>query len=142
MRTLPVLLVLAGVVLLPGCARPTFDPERATRPYPVELGRVAMADIQVFRDGVNIDLVNATPRTYEDVTLWVNRRFAAVVDSLPAGQTKRQSLWEFYDELGEVFNAGGFFRTRRATPVRLVEIEPSDGSGMIGLITIRAERVE
>ena len=137
------LLLVAGVALLgTGCTRPLFDPARATRKYPGALDRVEIVDIQVFREGVSLDVVNATVRSYEDVTLWVNRRYAAAIPSIPAGRTTSFSLWEFYDERGEVFNAGGFFRTRRPTPVRLVEIEPADGGGMIGLVTIRAEPAE
>jgi hypothetical protein len=142
MRSLAPLLLAGAALLAPGCTRPLFEPERATRPYPTELHRVEMADIQVFREGVHVDLVNATPYTYRDVTVWVNRRYAASIPAIPAGRTTRFSLWEFYDELGQVFNAGGFFRTRRATPVRLVEIEPTDANGMIGLVTIRAEGVD
>ena len=103
-----------------------------------------MADIQVFRESVHLEVVNATPRSYEGVTLWVNRRYALDDATLPAGRTTRLSLWDFYDEFGEVFNAGGVFRTRPPTPVRLVEIEPAGDSGiigMIGLVTIRSEPV-
>ena len=135
--------VAAAVFLLAsGCMGPPYDPARATRPYPTDLERLEMVDIQVFREGIHLEIVNATAHSYEDVTLWLNRRFALASPPLPAGKTTRIRLWDFYDERGEVFNAGGFFRTRRPTPVRLMEIEANDGSGMIGLITNRAERRE
>jgi hypothetical protein len=62
--------------------------------------------------------------------------------SLPAGKTVRLSLRGFYDELGEPFRAGGFFRTEKPMPVRLVEMQFSEEQPMIGLITIRAEKAE
>lgn len=138
------LLLFSGVLLLPGagCMRQTHDPARATRPYPANLHRAASVDIQVFREGQTLELVNATARSYNDFDLWVNQRFVRHVKALPAGRTVRLSLTSFYDELGEPFRAGGFFRTEAPMPVRLVEIQTGSEEPMIGLITIRAEKVE
>ena len=119
-----------------------YDPDLATRPYPRDLHTTETVDIQVFRDDQAIELVNATARSYRDCDLWINQRYMRHVDALLAGQTVRLSLWDFYDERGDRFNAGGFFRTVEAERVRLVEIQPRENLPMVGLITIRAEEVD
>lgn len=131
---------LCGALLLAGCSGPRSHPERATRPYPAELHTTEVLTMQVFRDGSEIEIVNATPHTWRDVDLWVNQRYVQRVAELPAGATRTFSLWDFYDELGETMNAGGFFRFYAPTPVRLVEIQPGETQPMRGLVTIRAER--
>ena len=124
-----------------GCARTTYNPEWATRPYPHELHRTQTVDMQVFRRDTGIEIVNSTARSYNDFDLWINQRYVRHVEALPAGGTIRLSLWEFHDEIGDAFYAGGFFRTYEPTPVRLVEIQPGAGQPMIGLITIRKEEI-
>ncbi|MHC4989349.1 MAG: hypothetical protein ACYTGC_00070 [Planctomycetota bacterium] len=146
---------LLTLLALGGCLPATYDPARATRPYPDELhlasltdgqGQVVrrpqVIDMQVFRDGASIEIVNSTARSFEDFDLWVNQRFMRRVESLPAGDKIRLSLWDFYDELGEAFNAGGLWRTVEPTPVRLVQIQTGPEDPLIGLITIRAEDVD
>ena len=61
---------------------------------------------------------------------------------MAAGELIRLSLEEFYDERGEVFNAGGLWRTQEPMPVRLIEMQLSEDRPLIGLITIRAEPAE
>jgi len=107
--------------------------------YPEPLHTVNTADMQVFRDDQSIEIVNATPITYRNSTVWINQQFALRVEEIPAGETVRLSLWDFFDERGEVFNAGGFFATFEPTPVRLVEIQPGPETPLVGLITIREE---
>ncbi|MCH6551010.1 MAG: hypothetical protein IH804_03220 [Planctomycetes bacterium] len=128
-----------GVIVVAACARVRYDPARATRPYPHHLHRAVAVDIQVFRDSETIEIVNSTARSYSDFDLWVNQRYVQHIAGLAPGQTIRLSLWDFYDERGEVINAGGFWRTEPPTPVRLVEIQPGAEEPMIGLITIREE---
>jgi len=135
--------LLIGVTLaagvLPGCARQRYFPQQATRPYPVDLHTTDTVDIQVFRDGPTLEIVNSTARTYRDFDLWVNQRYVKHVDEMRAGETLRLSLWEFHDKYGEVIAAGGFFRTVEAMPVRMVEIQPAPDEPMVGLITIPGE---
>lgn len=129
-------------MLTAGCARSQYFPERAAEAYPHELHVASSVDIQVFRDETNIEIVNATGTTYRDFTLWINQRYMKKVDRLRAGETRRFSLWQFYDERGEVMNAGGFFRIYAPDPVRLVQIQIDDESPLIGLIAIPAEPLE
>jgi hypothetical protein len=127
---------------LAGCARKTYDPNWATRPYPHELHQTAMVDMQVFRRGEKIEIVNSTAKSYRDFDVWVNQRFVRHVDALPAGGSIKLSLWDFHDENGDVFNAGGFFRTVEPTPVRLVEIQAAPDQKMLGLVAIRSEEIK
>jgi len=133
----------------------SVNPRRATRAYPEHLhlqeisvlaeGPVRMpraVDMQVFRDGGHIEIVNSTARSYHDFDLWINQRYMRSVDRLEAGETRRFDLHGFYDERGEVISAGGFFATRAPTPVRLVQIQVDDTQPLIGLITIRSETAQ
>jgi hypothetical protein len=138
-------IVIAGLVattLGAGCRGPVFVPEQATRDYPLDKHTTDTVDIQVFRDGPWIEVVNSTAQSYHDFELWINQRFVRRVDRMAAGETVRLRLTEFFDERGESVVAGGFFRTRAATPVRLVQIQPDPDEQMIGLISIRAEDIQ
>src|SRR5690554_4532820 len=126
----------AAALATTACQPKMYVPQRATRSYPVERHTTQTLDMQVFRNGSEIEIVNTTAHSYQDFDLWVNRRFVHHVESLPAGQSITLSLWDFFDERGERFNAGGFFRTIEPTPVRLVQIEQSPESPLVGLITI------
>lgn len=132
---------LALAAVLTGCHGNLYDPQMAARPYPRDLHTTNVADIHVFRDGTTLEIVNSTPHSYQNFDLWVNQRYVAHVDQMAAGQTIRLSLWDFRDEFGDGFNAGGFFRTRPATPVRMVEIQAGPQQPMIGLVAIRAEEI-
>lgn len=134
--------ILTSLAFLAGCAPSLYHPERATRAYPMDLHRPQSVDVQVFRDDTSITLVNATPNTYEDVDLWINQRFVHSIGTLAAGETRTISLWDFYDVRGDQFNAGGLFRTREPTPVRLVEIQAGADQPLIGLIAIPGEPLE
>lgn len=141
-RVLLILLVLAASSASVSCARKTYDPAWATRPYPENLHTTRqVADMQVFRDDTNIEIVNTTAHSYSHVDVWVNQRYVSHVDALPAGQTRTLSLWDFKDEYGNLFYAGGFFRTYTATPVRMVEIQTALDESMIGLVAIRREDI-
>jgi hypothetical protein len=124
-----------------GCGQQINDPHLATEPYPRDQHTPNVADIQVFRDGTKLEIVNSTAHSYRDFDLWLNQRYVRRVDALDAGETITLSLWDFRDEYGDTFSAGGFFRAYEPTPVRMAEIQPAPGHDMIGLITIRAEEV-
>ena len=130
------------VALLFGCSRSTFIAERATQAYPAELHNTRTLDVQVFREGTDIRIVNTSPISFESFDLWLNKRYVRHVDALPAGETIVLSLWEFYDHRGEVFNAGGFFASYDPTPLRLAQIQLDDETPMIGLVTIRSEKAD
>jgi len=128
--------------LCSGCARQMYYPQRASEPFPAHLHAANAVDIQVFRNGTRIELVNATPHSYEDFALWINQRYVQQIAALPAGGRLTLSLWDFYDERGEVMQAGGFFRAYDPDPVRLVQMQLDETSSLVGLITIRDEPLE
>lgn len=136
---IPMLLLAAALV---SCEHQRYFPELACPPFPEHLHEANAVDIQVFREGTSIELVNATPRRYRDFKLWVNQRYMKRVDQLAPGETLRLSLWEFYDERGELMNAGGFFRTHEPDPVRMVQIQIDDETPLIGLVAVRQEPLE
>ncbi len=138
--TMRSLSICAAACLLPGlaaCHKTVYDLDKATRPYPFDLHRPDSVDMQVFREGTKIEIVNSTPTTYRACDVWVNQRYMRHVEALAAGETLRLSLFDFYDERGERFSAGGFFATQPATPVRLVELQVSPDEPIVGLISIR-----
>ncbi len=137
-----VVIVLLTMLMHLGCARRTYHPQRATDPYPRHLHTTDVVDVQVFRDATTIELVNATPQSFEKFSLWLNQRYVRDVERLPAGGRLRLSLWDFYDERGERMNAGGFFRVYEPDPVRLVQIQLDDTTPLIGLVSIRDEPLE
>ncbi|MCA9291496.1 MAG: hypothetical protein KDA25_10230, partial [Phycisphaerales bacterium] len=96
-RRLGLIAGLAGFIALAGCARAMTDPSRATRPYPVALHVPSSVDIQVFRRGTSITVVNATPVTYRNASMWINQRFVRPIARLDAGARRTYSLWDFRD---------------------------------------------
>ena len=122
-----------------GCGRSMYVPSQATRSYSHDLHTIETADIQVFRDEEIIELVNATVHTYRNFDIWINQRYVLQVDQMLAGETIRLSLWNFFDERGDRFNAGGFWATREPERVRLVELQAARNLPMMGLLTIRSE---
>ena len=131
--------ILCAMFVAAGCAKTMYDPVRATRPYPFDKHEATSIDIQVFRKGPTLEIVNSTPVTYRDFDIWLNQRFTRHVDVLYAGETVQLSLWEFWDLRGDRFSAGGFWRTEEPTPLRLVELQLNDDDPLIGLIAIYQE---
>jgi hypothetical protein len=131
------------LALLPAaCNTPNFDPSKATREYPFELHTTATLPIQVFRDGTTIEIVNSTDNHWGESSLWINQQYMRLISGLAPGQRLTLDLNDFRNDIGEVFRAGGFFRTRQPTPVRLVEIQPGEGQPLIGFVTIRGGDLE
>jgi hypothetical protein len=135
-------LVMAGVVMagmFGGCSGRRYVASQATRPYPAQLGQGGIVDVQVFRDGGDLILVNATPQSFSDFDIWVNRRYMLHLDRLEAGETRRLWFGDFFDEWGETPVAGGFFRAERPTPSILVQFETGTEEPLLGAIAIPAE---
>lgn len=141
-RAISWIAVIAAALLPAACTPKMYDPGQATRAYPRNLHTTQTVDMQVFRRDTDIEIVNTTATSYADFDLWINRRYVRHVDALPAGKTITLSLWDFHDEFGDRFNAGGFFREYEPTPVRLVQIQPTADQPLVGLISIRIEDVK
>jgi hypothetical protein len=120
---------LLAIVLpasLGGCAPRGYDPEMAAAAYPADAHTAESVDIQLFRDGPDARIVNATVKSHRDVRLWINQRWVRDIPDLPAGAIVDLSLRGFRDVNGEQFVAGGFFRTERMTPIVLAQLQRRD----------------
>lgn len=104
--------------------------------YP-ERPQATTLDIQVVRDQTTIRLTNTTARSYGSSRLWINRWYSQPIERFDVGQTLKLSLWDFRDEYGESFQAGGFFATRK--PEKLVLAQLESGGEMLGLIVVETE---
>jgi len=136
------LLVLSSLSAV-GCQSMPYDPERATDPYPRQLHNAAApVDIQVFRVGERLRVVNATTTDYGDLRLWLNQRYVRDVDAIPAGTIVDFPLRDFWDVWGGRPNPGGIFRRFEPTPIRMAQLQLDDESPLVGLIVVRAERAD
>lgn len=134
----------AGVLALPACHGPV-QRGAATEPraYPYAETRGDVENIQVFRDGTHLRLTNTTATGFGAGRLWVNRRFSREIDGLAVGESLDLNLYEFVDQYGDKFRAGGFFATQDPDNVVLVQLEArrlddaSDDPSMYGLIVVR-----
>ena len=98
------LLFLVLCLACTGCNRPNYDPAYATRLYPFQLHTTDTLPIQVFRDGTHLEIVNSTDRSWGPSTIWVNQQFAYEISGLASGQRVTLDLFEFRNDLGEIFN--------------------------------------
>ena len=122
-------LIAAGVV---GCSSGP-DADFGGPVYP-ELAQADTLDIQVVRDVTVIRLTNTTANSLGPARLWVNRWFSLPVERFDVGQTLELSLWDFRDQYGESFQAGGFFSTQK--PERLVLAQIETGGTLHGLVVV------
>ncbi len=131
--------MLCGAVLLTvamtGCGDHKLSPSMAGPAYPFQQHTTDTVAVQVFRDGTQITIVNATATAWGPSRLWLNQRFSRTISGLAAGETRSFDLHTFWDEDGESFPAGGFMSSRQDMPVRLVEIDQGD-SAMVGFVSI------
>ena len=135
-----ILLGLAAMFAMSiGCIPRRYDPAKATRNYPAELGQVETVNMQVFQLSHSIRIVNASPQNYSDFDLWINQRYMVHVDSLEAGQSIEISMNDMWDVRGDGPNPGGWFRWYDPTPIRLVQIQADQESPLIGLVAILPE---
>ena len=129
---------VASLSVLSACNYRGYDAALAGPAYQFALHTTNTADVQVFRDGTHITLVNATATAWPASRIWLNQRFSRSIDGLAAGETTSLNLFSFWDEDGESFPGGGFLSSRPSMPVRLVEIESGDDTRMVGFLTIAA----
>lgn len=126
-----------------GCRFVPYDPEQATRPYPRHLHQAGIpADIEVFREGNTVRLVNATVTSFGPCDLWINQRYMQRLDGLPAGQTVLVRVNDFWDHWGNGPNRDGILRRYKPTPIRLAELQVSDSAMLVGLVAIRSETID
>lgn len=141
----PALLALAAAALaLPACRGPAQrGANTEPRAYPFEGPRGEVVDIQAFRVGTRLKLTNTTSTGFGPGRLWVNQRFSREIDGLAPGESVDLNLYEFVDEFGDEFRAGGFFATDDPDKVVLVQLEArrlddaSEDPSMHGFVLVR-----
>lgn len=121
-RVMLTLLIAAGVSALGACHSAPTKVDYA-RPYPADAFQTSTVNIQVVRDGTEIELTNTTARSFGPCTLWINERFSKPLDGFKIGETLRFSLRDFRDQYSEPFRAGGFFATVLPDEVVKAELE-------------------
>ena len=142
-RLLVAALLALSTFAVVGCRYVPYDPEKATRPYPRHLHQAATpADIEVFREGNTVRLVNATITSFGPCDLWINQRYTQHLDGLAAGETVLVQLSDFWDHWGNGPNRDGLLRRYKPTPIRLAELQLSDTTMLVGLVAIRSETVD
>ena len=137
-------LALVAACVLPACnALPTGLADKSVgpydRPFPVELAQTETLDIQVIRrPETRITMTNTTARSFGPSTVWLNGRFNRPIDGFRAGQTLTLDLYDFRDEFGETFRAGGFFATKAPEKIMHAQLETlvEGDSRMIGLVMV------
>ncbi len=129
------LLTATAAAAAGGCQSYPYDPEKATRPYPVRLTQSDVIKVQVIPDldTGNITVVNATATSYTNFDLWLNRRYMKHVESLKSGETLQLDIETFWDERGEGPFPGGWFRYFDPTPVVLAQMQLAPDKPLIGL---------
>ncbi|MBL9140693.1 MAG: hypothetical protein JNK53_02400 [Phycisphaerae bacterium] len=130
---------LTGALLAIGCQTYPYDPAKATRAYPEQLKQEKVVDIQVIPDvgEGTLTIVNATPVTYANFDLWINRRYMRHVETLKAGQQLTLDIDSFWDERGEGPFPGGWLRYYQPTPIVLAQIQTAPDAPLIGLSATR-----
>lgn len=127
----------AALSLVAGCSGPVQTRGIDARSYPFEPGQSQVHDIQVFRDGTRLRMTNTTASSFGPGTVWVNRRFSHPVGGLGVGESLDLDLYEFVDEFGDTFRAGGFFAKQNPDPVVLVQYEAAADEVMHGFVLVR-----
>lgn len=133
---LSLLVVLAGVGI-PGCSilggqENTGFVERGV--YPANRKQTRTLDIQVARDETVIRFTNTTAHPIPACTMWINAWYSRDVPAIGVGETVRLNLFEFKDQYGEEFRAGGFFATDK--PMRLVLAQLALEEELVGLVVV------
>lgn len=123
-------------VLAIGCNANLYDPKLATRPYPEALQQETVVQVQVVPMQTQIRFINATSTSYDNIDIWINRRFVMHVERFDAGQQMEVEIENFRDQWGQCPQPGGFWRTRPPTPIVITQIQRDETRPLIGLVTL------
>jgi hypothetical protein len=125
--------VLAVGTIMPGCSTAeTGFIEREI--YPANTRQTKSLDIQVFRDSTTIRFTNSTAVSIPACTMWINAWYSTDFKGLAVGESIEMNLYDFNDQYGDTFRAGGFFATER--PTKLVFAQLEVGDELLGLVVV------
>jgi len=131
--------ITLSCALIAACDTTLYEPSAATRAYPDSLAQDRVVQIQAVPRETDLELINATSVDYKDVDIWINRRYVQHLGELAAGQTVRMPIAQFRDIWGQCPQPGGFWRTRKPTPLVVVQIQQDEKSPLVGLVTVVPE---
>lgn len=127
-------IAIAASALIGGCAQRAVVNFEDAREYPLEAVQNETLNIQVFRNGTQIQLTNTSARTLPAGTLWINQWWFQEVPELAPGESLELGLRDFVDRYGQPFRAGGFFATRDPDLVVLAQWQTQDD--LLGLVVV------
>lgn len=125
--------VLSTAALLAGCSTGTTGFVEGPI-YPAQLRQARTLDIQVARDETHIRFTNTTASPIPACTMWANAWYSRALEPVAIGETVDLSLFDFKDQFGTAFKAGGFFATEKPTKLVLMQLEFPDE--LVGLIVV------
>lgn len=97
-------------------------------PYPQKAPLGDDWNIIVKQSKDALHLTNQTPRSYQNVQLWVNQQYIADVPSIAIGSGTTVKLASFINQHHEIYPVPGFLTPDHSFPVLLCEIfDQADG---------------
>jgi hypothetical protein len=120
------MMLLGSSVALAGCAGgsvATFDGPV----YPADAPQLETLNIQAYAGDQQIVLNSGSARSFGPAEIWLNQWWAAEIDGLPRGAEVSIPLSRFRNEFGLPPRGGGFFATRDADEIVLVELRTEKG---------------
>jgi hypothetical protein len=66
--------------------------------------------------------------------MWINAWFSREFKGLAVGESVEMSLFDFKDQYGDTFRAGGFFATQKPTRLVLAQLEYENE--LVGLVVV------
>ena len=121
-------LLAAPLLLLSGCkqAPPVVDGETAeilaSLRYPGQADYGPDLDIIIVREGSSIHMTNRTPRTYDNMQLWLNQQYVRLSGKVEIGANESIKLPTLLNRHRESFPIGSFFQPDKSRPVISAEL--------------------
>ncbi len=122
-------MLIIGLLTLSGCSTwnsAALEPEQVSQlaqtPYPQTAPLGDDLDVLVITHGRQLQLVNRTPRSYQNVQLWLNQQFVGNVETIAIGTDNTISLLYFINRYHETYPAGSWLHPDQAFPVVKAEI--------------------
>jgi len=118
--------LLAIALALTACAqgpRATFDGPV----YPADAPRLETLNVQVYAEDQRLVINSGDARSFGSGEIWLNQWWAAEIDALPRGAEIAIPLSRFRNEFGLAPRGGGFFATRDADDLVLIELRTEAG---------------
>ncbi len=98
------------------------EPDPTPMIYPAEAETDDALDIQIVRqDRRHIRFDNRTTQSLNDVTIWLNHEYGAVIDRVPIGNSGQVPLLQFVNQHGERYPVGSFLEPEKAKVLVLAD---------------------